>query len=71
MTGKELIKWITDNHAEDMQVLIEHRDSGGTYHTAECLGEFQKPVKCAFANESYGVVNTIIYDCDKPTAILL
>lgn len=71
MTGKELIKWIIDNHAEELQVLIEHRDSGGSYHTAERLGELQKPVKCVFADELYGTIDTIISDCDNPTAILL
>ena len=70
MKGKDLINWIIENHAEDMQVLIEHRDSGGTYRTAEHLGEFQEPMLCSYANESYGVIETIKYN-DVPTAILL
>ena len=36
MTGRELIKLIRKNHAEDMTVLVQYRDSGGTY----CGGEW-------------------------------
>ena len=71
MTGKELIQWIIKNHAEDMKVLIEHRDSGGTYNTAEHLGEFQEPMLCSYKNEMYGIIDTLIFDYDKPKAILL
>ena len=71
MTGKELIQWIIKNHAEDMEILIEHRDGGGTYHTAERLGEFQKPMLCSYNDEMYGITDTLIFDYDKPKAILL
>ena len=71
MTGRELIKWIQDNHAEDLSVLIEHRDSGGSYHTAERLGEFHNPVVVYFKDEMYGIIYKILFDSDNPTAILL
>lgn len=35
MTGRELIKLIQDNCAEDMPVLIQYRDAGGTYTGGE------------------------------------
>ena len=31
MTGRELIKWILDNKAEDKKIEIQYRDSGGDY----------------------------------------
>ena len=31
MTGNELIDWIKEHHAEDMQVVVQYRDSGGIY----------------------------------------
>lgn len=31
MTGRELIRWILDNKAEDLPVEIQYRDSGGYY----------------------------------------
>lgn len=31
MTGRDLIKWILDNKAEDKQVEIQYRDEGGDY----------------------------------------
>lgn len=71
MTGRELIKWIQDNHAEDLSVLIEHRDSGGSYCTAERLGEFRDPSLVDFKDEMYGIIYTVGFDPDNPTAILL
>ena len=29
MTGAELIKWIQDNHAENMDMLVQYRDGDG------------------------------------------
>lgn len=71
MTGRELIKWIQDNHAEDLSVLIEHRDSGGTYYTAERLGKFRDPSLVDFKDEMYGIIYTVGFASDNPTAILL
>ena len=68
MTGRELINWIIKNHAEEKEILIEHRDEGGSYHTAERL---EKPSFCTFSDEEWGVINTIIYNCKEPTAIIL
>ena len=31
MTGRELIKWIKDNKAEDYEVRVQYRDNGGYY----------------------------------------
>ena len=59
MRGYELIEWIKKNKAEDLFVIIEHRDSGGSYHTAEHLEE---PVLCSFSDENYGIINNIIFD---------
>lgn len=38
MTGRDLIKWITDNHAEDMPVAVQYRDGGGNYYGGELIG---------------------------------
>ena len=35
MTGRKLIELIQKNHAEDMPVLVQYRDSGGTYFGGE------------------------------------
>ena len=40
MTGKELINWIKENKAEDLECVIQYRDSGGNYLGGEIL---QKP----------------------------
>ena len=59
MTGRELIEWIEKNKAEDKEVIIQHRDSGGFYGTAEHAGEFLKPKLIKFSNELYGVIAEI------------
>ncbi len=64
MTGRELIEWIVENNAEDKEVIIEHRDSGGSYHTAERLGEFSKPALVKFSDELYGVISKLEYEHD-------
>ena len=38
MTGKQLIEWIKDNHAEEMLVCIQYRDDGGIYYGGELIG---------------------------------
>lgn len=42
MTGKELIKWIQDNNAEDLPIEIQYQDSGGCYYGTE--KEYVKPI---------------------------
>ena len=75
MTGLELIRWIINNKAEDKIVIIEHRDSGGSYHTAERLGEFSEPALVMFSEEEHGIISTIEYEYDainfKPNGIIL
>ena len=65
MTGRELIEWIVKNNAEDKEIIIEHRDSGGSYGTAERLGEFSKPALVAFSEELYGVISKLEYEHDS------
>lgn len=31
MTGRELIKWVLDNNAENAEFEVQYRDSGGDY----------------------------------------
>lgn len=57
MTGAELIKWLQDNHAEDKEIIIGHRDSGGSYWTAEHLENLQF---VEFADKSWGVIENIV-----------
>lgn len=68
MTGNELINWIKENKAEDLLVIIEHRDSGGSYHTGEQL---EDPALCRFSDENYGVINRIVFGDENPNAICL
>ena len=72
MTGTELIKWLQDNHAEDKEIIIEHRDSGGTYWTAERL---EKPQFVKFADESWSVIENIVCfgseDFDDSNGVML
>lgn len=35
MTGKELIKWIQENNAEDLPIEIQYQDGGGCYYGTE------------------------------------
>lgn len=71
MTGADLIKWIHDNQAEQLQVLIEHRDEGGSYRSAEHLGEQQEPALCNYGDELYGTIRKFEFNVDDPTAIIL
>lgn len=50
MTGRELIKWIQDNHAEDKKVIVQYRDSGGTYYGGEVM---QMPM-LAYYHDDHG-----------------
>jgi len=75
MTGLELIKWIIKHDAEDKEIIIEHRDSGGSYRTAERLGEFSDPAFVMFSDEGYGVISKLEYEYDvkdfKPNGVVL
>jgi len=71
MTGKELIKWIKENHAENKEVIVEHRDSGGTYGTAEYLDERYRPVLVECGDSLNDVIYTIKFKTNKANAILL
>ena len=68
MTGQDLINWIKENKAENLEVIIEHRDSGGTYHTAERL---IKPVFCTASNENFDVINNLDFQTKMPNSICL
>lgn len=37
MTGKELIEWIQEHKAEDMDCVVQYRDSGGSYYGGELV----------------------------------
>ena len=69
MTGAELIKWIEDNHAEDMLMVIQYRDSGGAYEGCEDVCPiFAKVSGTGIANVySY----SIDYNVEKPNAVSL
>ncbi len=75
MTGLELIKWIIKNDAEDKEIIIEHRDSGGSYRTAERLGEFSDPMLVMFSEEERGVIRKLEYEYSvkdfKPNGVVL
>lgn len=75
MTGLELIKWIIKNDAEDKEIIIEHRDEGGSYRTAERLGEFSEPMLVMFSEEERGVIRKLEYEYSvkdfKPNGVVL
>lgn len=75
MTGLELIKWIIKHDAEDKEIIIEHRDEGGSYGTAERLGEFSEPTLVMFSDELYGCIRKLEYEYDvkdfKPNGVVL
>lgn len=68
MTGQELIDWIREHNAGDLEMIVEHRDSGGTYYTAERL---EGPQLVRMQDELYGVIYSIEADKEKPNAVLL
>ena len=39
MTGKELIDWIVDFHAEDIDIVVQYRDGGGNYIGGEIVNQ--------------------------------
>ena len=75
MTGLELIKWIIKHDAENKEIIIEHRDEGGSYHTAERLGEFSEPMLVMFSEEERGVIRKLEYKYSvkdfKPNGVVL
>lgn len=68
MTGLDLIRWITEHQAENLPVIIEHRDEGGSYHTAEHLKE---PEFCSYSEESFGVIRKLDFRKECRSAIIL
>lgn len=39
MKGKELIEWIQQNNAEDLECAVQYRDGGGSYPGGEVVEE--------------------------------
>lgn len=68
MKGQDLINWIKENNAENFMVIVEHRDSGGTYNTAENL---ESPCLCLATNEFNGVINNLDFNSEHPNRICL
>lgn len=56
MTGKELIKWIEDNHAQDYEIEIVYRDEGGYYYGSDNRLELEI-VKSGQYSNSVGQTN--------------
>lgn len=63
MTGKELIEWIKENNAEDLECIIQYRDGGGLYNGGELM---EHPSKAHFELDAdghpYDVDISYIYD---------
>lgn len=76
MTGQDLIDWIITNNAEKLPIIIGHRDSGGSYRTAERLGIFQEPTLVEFSDEGFDdIICTVKFAGNtkdsKPNGIML
>ena len=69
MIGSELIEWIHDNNAEDLLVLVDYRDSGGSYHEAgEANPELSQVIGRGIP---YDNDYDYVFPCKKPNAIVL
>lgn len=55
MKGKELIEWIQHNHAEDLECVIQYRDSGGSYYGGEIV---DAPILASYKQDAN------VYDVD-------
>lgn len=70
MTGKELIEFIQENHAEDLLVCVQYRDGGGFYSGADdatpLMGHVTKQVD-ANNYDDYDIT----YDTQDVNAIIL
>lgn len=68
MTGQELINWITEHKAQDLQCVIQYRDSGGPYTGGEIIDE---PIMASFKGQ-YDYDVEITYDNGlNPNCIVL
>lgn len=68
MTGRELIKLIRKNHAEDMPVVIQYRDAAGGYAEGE---DAQFNLAKAIRNDRTFDWDLVIFSKDEPNVILL
>lgn len=70
MTGRELIKLIQDNHAEDMPVVIQYRDAGGTYPGGEEAEFYLAYGECFRESYEYDIKYDKV-EGQKPNVIVL
>ncbi len=66
MKGKELIKWIQDNHAEELKIVVQYRDGGGSYYG----GDNAEPC-LAMVGEEVGGEYDIVYNTEMHNAVVL
>jgi len=73
MTGKELMDWIIEQHAEDLPIAIQYRDGGGDYPGGEILGSMASdgyPCLAHVKMDSAGNVD-ITYGGLTPNAVIV
>ena len=73
MTGRELINWIIEHQAEELQVAIQYRDGGGNYFGGEIVGmacDGAYPCLAHIRTDSAGYVD-ITYSGLTPNATVL
>lgn len=68
MTGRELIKLIQDNHAEDMPVIIQYCDPAGGYATGK---DAEFSLGRAAMDDETGEWDLFFFSKDEPNAIVL
>jgi hypothetical protein len=56
MTGQELIDWIIEHGAQDMECIVQYRDSGGSYLGGETI---EHPVMASFKGTSIPYSNDV------------
>lgn len=56
MTGQELINWIVEHNAQDMQCVVQYRDSGGSYFGGEMI---DSPIMASFKGTSIPYSNDV------------
>lgn len=72
MTGRELIKYIQENHAEDMLVCVQFRDAGGLYNGADDATPLMGRVTKIEGLEEYGYNEyDVSYAHRTPNAVIL
>ena len=73
MKGKDLISWIIEHHAEDMPVVVQYRDGGGSYPGGELLGSMASdcfPCLACVKFDSAGYID-ITYRGLTPNAVVI